>query len=70
MTHYYLSTACFHAVEPGREALHGDCKLDTRRYDGSHKTAATCKYCPAQCLCPCHLEVNSDQGGSPQGAGA
>jgi hypothetical protein len=45
--HRYLSTACLHNI-------HDDCDIDTRRYDGTRKTAATCKYCPAPCVCPHH----------------
>jgi len=45
--HRYLSTGC----------LHGDheyCKVEARRYDGSIKTAATCKFCGSPCVCWCH----------------
>jgi hypothetical protein len=52
--HLYLSTACWHAPETGREDLHRECAIDTHRYDGSHKTAATCKWCPSRCVCACH----------------
>jgi hypothetical protein len=52
--HLYLSTACWHAPEPGREDLHRECAVDTTRYDGSHKTAAMCKWCPGRCVCECH----------------
>lgn len=58
--HTYLSTACLHAAEPGREALHRECQVDIRRYDGSHKQGATCKFCPAQCVCTCHSAVCAD----------
>lgn len=51
--HYY-STACFHGDEPGREHLHAECDIDDVRWDGSPKTAATCKYCPKTCGCPHH----------------
>jgi hypothetical protein len=49
--HIYLSTGC----------LHGDhtyCQVEARRYDGSTKTAATCKFCAAPCICPCHREAS------------
>lgn len=56
--HVYLSTACLHAVEPGREHLHRTCQLDTTRYDGTHKHASSCKYCEPPgsnaCVCECH----------------
>jgi hypothetical protein len=53
-THRYLSTACLHGAEPGREDLHRECQVDTRRYDGTHKVGATCKWCSARCICTCH----------------
>lgn len=49
--HIYLSTGC----------LHGDhtyCQVEARRYDGSTKTAATCKFCASPCVCPCHREAS------------
>lgn len=54
----YRSTACLHAVEPGREALHDVCQTDAMRYDGSHKTPAQCKYGDGKepCTCPCHTK--------------
>lgn len=57
--HVYLSTACRHADDPGREGedLHGRCQTDTRRYDGTHKIAAQCKDCGAPCICTCHQEA-------------
>lgn len=47
--HDYLSTGC----------LHGDheyCKKEARRYDGTEKVAACCKFCGAPCICTCHVE--------------
>lgn len=52
--HHYLSTACLHAHEPGRMPLHEDCRTGGRRWDGTPKTPATCKWCGAPCRCPCH----------------
>lgn len=52
--HRYLSTACLHETEPGREHLHDECSVSACRYDGTHKTGATCKWCPARCVCPRH----------------
>jgi hypothetical protein len=52
--HRYLSTACLHATEPGREDLHQYCQTDAKRYDGVDKIAATCKWCEAPCICDCH----------------
>jgi hypothetical protein len=45
--HIYLSTACLHGD-------HAYCQVEARRYDGSTKTAATCKFCASPCICPCH----------------
>lgn len=58
--HIYLSTACRHAVEPGREGLHDDCKTDATRWDGSHKVASKCKFCSSMCTCSCHVEDRVD----------
>lgn len=55
--HRYLSTACLHAVEPGREHLHRECQSDTTRYDGTHKIGASCKWCEAPCVCRCHVST-------------
>lgn len=54
VAHRYLSTACLHAAADDRPELHHHCATDTQRHDGTHKHAATCKWCPAQCTCPCH----------------
>lgn len=54
--HVYLSTGCLHgdtALPDGRTG-HEYCQTDARRYDGTHKTAATCKFCSSPCVCPCH----------------
>lgn len=53
-SHSYLSTACLHETETGRAHLHRECVLSVRRHDGTHKTGATCKWCPARCSCPRH----------------
>lgn len=45
--HIYLSTGCLHGD-------HAYCQVEARRYDGSTKTAATCKFCASPCVCPCH----------------
>jgi hypothetical protein len=58
--HRYLSTACLHGAEPGREDLHRECKIDTKRYDGTHKIGATCKWCPARCVCTCHAGAGEE----------
>lgn len=61
--HTYLSTACWHALHCGTDEataarLHGECDIDDTRWDGSHKVAATCKWCSARCTCPHHGEVS------------
>jgi hypothetical protein len=48
--HMYLSTSCLHD-------LHVECRINSKRYDGSFKAAGTCKHCHAPCICPCHLEA-------------
>jgi len=45
-THAYLSTSCLHGE-------HDYCSAADRP-DGTAKTPATCKFCRAACLCPCH----------------
>ncbi len=45
--HFYLSTGCFHGV-------HEHCR-STRSVAGEYKEPATCKFCPARCICPCHF---------------
>ncbi|MEU6674798.1 hypothetical protein [Streptomyces sp. NPDC046925] len=47
--HEYLSTGCLHGE-------HGYCQYEARRYDGSTKTPAQCKFCAAPCVCACHKE--------------
>jgi len=58
--HVYLSTACWHGQReksPLRAVkLHMECGVDATRWDGSHKIAATCKWCPSPCVCPCHQD--------------
>lgn len=46
--HVYWSTACLH----GR---HEYCACDVG-LTGDEKAPHTCKWCPAQCICPCHVE--------------
>lgn len=46
MTHLYVSTGCQHGE-------HGYC-AGPERADGGDKLPATCKFCQASCLCPCH----------------
>jgi hypothetical protein len=53
--HHYLSTACLHGH-------HNDCDIDTRRYDGTWKHGATCKYCRAPCVCPHHKQGEHTEG--------
>lgn len=57
--HVYLSTACRHADDPGREGenLHDECKTNMIRPDGTEKKPAECKHCGAPCICPCHQEA-------------
>jgi hypothetical protein len=52
--HAYLSTACRHAAEPGREPLHLECQTGGKRWDGTEKLPASCKWCGASCVCACH----------------
>lgn len=47
--HEYLSTGCLHGD-------HAYCQTQARRYDGTTKTAAVCKFCSAGCQCLCHHE--------------
>lgn len=47
LDHLYVSTACQHQI-------HLDCWITGTRWDGGIKKRATCKYCPAPCLCSCH----------------
>jgi hypothetical protein len=49
--HIYLSTGCLHGD-------HAYCQMEARRYDGSTKTAATCKFCASPCVCLCHPEAS------------
>ncbi len=44
--HYYLSTGCFHGV-------HAHCQSGVN-VEGEPKAPATCKFCPARGICPCH----------------
>lgn len=49
--HYYLSTSCFHGV-------HEHCR-STLNMEGGKKEPGTCKWCPAECICPCHHEAKA-----------
>jgi hypothetical protein len=56
---HYLSTACLHARDEHRDEterayLHGRCQTDAKRFDGSRKVAATCKWGQEPCRCECH----------------
>jgi hypothetical protein len=56
--HVYLSTACLHGA-------HETCKVDTFRYDGTYKVAASCKSCGSPCMCPvCHMSPRLSPSGS------
>lgn len=44
--HVYLSTACMHGI-------HQHCQAGATQY-GEEKVPATCKWCAAPCICPCH----------------
>lgn len=48
--HRYLSTGCLHAE-------HGYCAGETRA-DGGTKVPASCKFCGAGCVCPCHTAAS------------
>jgi hypothetical protein len=52
LPHEYLSTSCLHASEPGREDLHGYCQAKIGQ--AGEKRPASCKFCAAPCICPCH----------------
>lgn len=56
--HRYLSTACVHAAEPGREELHEYCQANTGQ--AGQKRPATCKFCDAHCECWCHLKLQQE----------
>lgn len=55
--HDYLSTACGHAQEPGREALHEMCQsivgVDAIGRVFS-RNPSRCKWCESPCRCECH----------------
>jgi hypothetical protein len=63
--HTYISTACLHAAEPGRESLHLECQTGGRRWDGTTKKPARCKYehCQAPCICACHVAAPAEVTG-------
>lgn len=61
--HTYLSTGCLHGdlVLPDGRTGHDYCRTQARRYDGTTKAAAVCKFCSelgrpghGHCVCPCH----------------
>jgi hypothetical protein len=75
--HRYLSTACLHASEPGRENLHGYCQGGQgSNHQGETwvKTGGVCKFCESECRCPCHESAPREspgwQGGDGDHAGA
>lgn len=43
--HEYLSTGCFHGQHLYCNSMHGV---------QGRKRPASCKFCNAQCVCPCH----------------
>lgn len=45
--HRYLSTGCLHGH-------HSYCQ--SSRGPAGDKTPATCKFCDARCVCPCHTQ--------------
>jgi hypothetical protein len=47
--HEYLSTSCLHGE-------HGYCQSGTGSNGTTEwaKTPASCKFCGASCICPCH----------------
>jgi len=45
--HDYLSTACFHE-------LHEEC--GKQQHDRGDDGSPHCKWCDAECVCPCHWE--------------
>jgi len=47
MEHIYLSTACLHD-------LHEQCGC--RQRERGDVSPAHCKYCAAECICPCHAD--------------
>ncbi|MGK5730210.1 hypothetical protein [Streptomyces sp. URMC 124] len=49
--HQYLSTGCLHDE-------HGYCQSNTGL--GGAKVPAKCKWCAAQCICPCHAQGAGD----------
>jgi hypothetical protein len=62
--HWYLSTSCLHAADEHRDEterafLHGRCQTDAKRFDGSRKVAATCKYGQEPCRCECHTTTTT-----------
>lgn len=46
--HSYLSTACLHR-------RHDYCQAPVGH--SGRKKPATCKFCDAKCICPCHQEA-------------
>jgi hypothetical protein len=51
--HRYLSTACHHGE-------HDYCAAPLRP-DGTEKKPATCKFCEARCVCPCHADQPTEE---------
>lgn len=55
-SHRYLSTSCWHALQPGldsadAESLHAYCRSMVRQ-DGNGKRPGVCKFCGSICACP------------------
>lgn len=50
--HTYLSTACLHDN-------HDHCRA-RENLQGEPKIPATCKWCGAPCICPCHVVSQLD----------
>lgn len=48
--HVYHSTGCYHGN-------HGHCRND-RALSGAPKKPHTCKFCAAECICPCHRGID------------
>lgn len=52
MIHDYLSTACYHAAEPGQEFRHAYCAAEAGLM--GPKKPSECKWCTEKCRCECH----------------
>ncbi|MFD9630106.1 hypothetical protein [Streptomyces violascens] len=66
--HIYLSTGCLHGGADHSDPGHVYCQTQARRYDGTTKISAVCKFCSegagdddghghgGACVCRCHRE--------------